>query len=84
MSAQEAKLYATLWRYLKPHKSQPGQRSQPNVEVLDDSKLGEQASSDTKIPTKTESIGNAFDSKGFKLANGETVGPLDAREARFS
>ena len=58
--------------------------TQPNVEVLDDSKLGEQASSNTKIPTKTESIGNAFDSKGFKLANGETVGPLDAREARFS
>lgn len=58
--------------------------TQPNVEVLDESKLGEQADSDTKVPTKTESIGNAFDSKGFRLANGETVGPLDTREARFS
>lgn len=56
----------------------------PNTEVWDESKLTDQAKAGDKLPTKTENIGNAFDSKGFRLANGDTIGPLDSREARFS
>lgn len=55
-----------------------------NSEVLDESKLGQAAAVGSKPPSTTTTIGNAFDSKGFKLANGETVGPLTARESRFS
>ncbi len=54
------------------------------TEVIDESKINQTAAIGSKPPTTTTAIGNAFDSKGFKLANGETISKLNTREARFS
>lgn len=52
------------------------------TKVIDESKLSQ---SGNKIPTTMSGdIGNAFDSKGYKLASGEKIGKLSTNDARFS
>lgn len=54
----------------------------PSTQVLDESKLSQTASS--KPPTITSTTtGNAFDSKGYKLASGEKIGKLTMQDSRF-
>ncbi len=58
--------------------------TQPESQVLDESKLAT-TDANSKPPTMDNpNTGNAFDSKGFKIASGETVGKLSANDARFS
>lgn len=53
------------------------------TKVIDESKITQTASG--KVPTKMSTdIGNAFDSKGYKLAAGEKIGRLSSNDARFS
>lgn len=53
------------------------------TKVIDETKITQATSN--KIPTITSTdIGNAFDSKGYKLASGESVGKLSSNDARFS
>ena len=55
----------------------------PPSKALDESKLSQKATK--KPPTiPSTAIGNAFDSKGFKLASGESVGKITSNDARFS
>ncbi len=50
--------------------------------VLDESKINQTANGD--VPTiDNPNTGNAFDSKGFQIASGETVGPLNSGDARY-
>lgn len=55
----------------------------PSSQVLDESKLAHTSASSKPPTIANPDTGNAFDSKGYKLAAGETVGKLDATDSQF-
>lgn len=57
--------------------------STPSSQVLDESKLSKTAIGKPPTIASTD-IGSAFDSKGYKLASGESIGKLTANDARFA